>query len=141
MTKSLQDFDMHEVNRLIMRENIPGFKMLPKEQVYLAEYRQALREHYNYEDTNNEQNNGPVKIEMEVEKPKRSNRRKSTRHDRDITSESMGDNGRVEPNPVEENAPIAPVDETEPVVPTDDIEPVVPPIESFVEITEEPKSE
>lgn len=43
-------FDMHEINRLIMREQIPGFKMLPKEKAYLEEYRKALKEFHGYEE-------------------------------------------------------------------------------------------
>lgn len=41
-------FNMHEINRLIMREQIPGFKMLPKEEAYLAKYREALMKYHNY---------------------------------------------------------------------------------------------
>lgn len=44
--RPLEEFDIHEVNRLIQREQIPGFKLLPKEERYLAEYREVLRQLY-----------------------------------------------------------------------------------------------
>lgn len=44
--RPLEEFDIHEINRLIQRERIPGFKMLPKEQKYLEEYRETLRHLY-----------------------------------------------------------------------------------------------
>ena len=46
-TRPLEEFDIHEVNRLIQREQIPGFKLLPREERYLAEYREVLRQLYN----------------------------------------------------------------------------------------------
>ena len=45
-TRPLEEFDIHEVNRLIQREQIPGFKLLPREERYLAEYREVLRQRY-----------------------------------------------------------------------------------------------
>ena len=44
--RPLEEFDIHEVNRLIQREQIPGFKLLPREEQYLAEYREVLRRLY-----------------------------------------------------------------------------------------------
>lgn len=45
-TRPLEEFDIHEINRLIQREQIPGFQMLPKEKKYLEEYREVLRQLY-----------------------------------------------------------------------------------------------
>lgn len=87
MARALTDFDMHTIVRLIQRERIPGFKMLPQEARYLEEYREALREQYQqiqeehgYKDERNEKaSNGETKDEVEPEAKKtRRSRKKST---------------------------------------------------------------
>lgn len=87
MARALTDFDMHTIVRLIQRERIPGFKMLPQEARYLEEYREALREQYQqtqeehgYKDERNkEASNGETKDEVEPEAKKtRRSRKKST---------------------------------------------------------------
>ena len=87
MARALTDFDMHTIVRLIQRERIPGFKMLPQEARYLEEYREALREQYQQtkeehgdKDEHNEKaSNGEAKDEVEPETKKtRRSRKKST---------------------------------------------------------------
>ena len=87
MARALTDFDMHTIVRLIQRERIPGFKMLPQEARYLEEYREALREQYQqtqeehgYKDERNKKaSNGEAKDEVEPETKKtRRSRKKST---------------------------------------------------------------
>lgn len=87
MARALTDFDMHTIVRLIQRERIPGFKMLPQEARYLEEYREALREQYQQtkeehgdKDEHNEKaSNGEAKDEVEPEAKKtRRSRKKAT---------------------------------------------------------------
>ena len=46
MERPLEEFDIHKINHLIQREQIPGFKMLPEEAKYLEEYRNLLKQLY-----------------------------------------------------------------------------------------------
>ena len=85
-TRPLEEFDIHEVNRLIMREQIPGFKMLPEEEKYLQEYREALKQLYVGEPKGrtNEVKRQIVptetsdEVEVEVKRPRKTSKRKKT---------------------------------------------------------------
>lgn len=112
MARALTDFDMHTIVRLIQRERIPGFKMLPQEARYLEEYREALREQYQQtkeehgdKDEHNEKaSNGEAKDEVEPETKKtRRSRKKSTTVLEEIPEADVVEE-KVEEEPVAEEA-------------------------------------
>lgn len=103
-------FDMHQINRLIMREQIPGFKMLPKEEKYLAEYRQALMEYHNYveRDKNEEAKRDQDDREAKIEARKAAIRaKKNKKHDTE--PEQPTSEETIEPTESEE--PSGPIEE------------------------------
>lgn len=92
----IEGFDIHEVNRLIQREQVPGFKMLPKEKAYLEKYREALRSIY----TSNKQEiakneitvkdtsaTDEVKVEVKTTRTKKTSKRKATKKSKEVESE------------------------------------------------------
>ena len=91
-----QTFNMHEINRLIMREQIPGFKMLPKERAYLDSYREALMKYHNYterdknEEAKKDQDDRNAKIEARKEAVKalKRNKKHANRHEQPIVEET-----------------------------------------------------
>lgn len=84
-------FDMHEINRLIMREQIPGFKMLPKEKAYLEEYRKALKEFHGYEKEDPEESRARAERLAKIEarkaaiKNKKANKKNAEQPVADLT--------------------------------------------------------
>lgn len=105
-------FDMHRVNRLIMLEQIPGFKLVRKDRIMLDEYRAYLMKYYNYEEENkNEQATAetttiesPIETKVETSKSRRSNKRKTNRSEEEPMEV-------VEVEPVESLEPIPFIDE------------------------------
>lgn len=112
MEKPSKKFDMHRINRLIMLEQIPGFKLVTKDRIMLGEYREYLMKYYNYEEkSKNEQpvaenttEENPVEIKVETGKNRRSHKRKANRSEEEPVEV-------VEVEPVESLEPIPFIDE------------------------------
>lgn len=89
-------FDMHTINRLIMREQIPGFQMLPKEQKLLAEYREALMEYHNYTERDKnadakrdeEERLARIEARKAAVKAKKANKKHADRSEQPISEET-----------------------------------------------------